>query len=60
MPAVGRRADWGVLGLVLGLGLLNKISVLWLGFGIAAGLVLTPHRRVLLTRVRGSASRLRR
>src|SRR5262249_23482367 len=28
----------------------NKISVLWLGGGIAAGLVLTPARRLLLTR----------
>jgi 4-amino-4-deoxy-L-arabinose transferase-like glycosyltransferase len=41
--------DWILLGVVLGLGLLNKISVLWLGTGIAAGLLLTPHRRALLT-----------
>jgi 4-amino-4-deoxy-L-arabinose transferase-like glycosyltransferase len=41
---------WVTLGLLLGLGLLNKISVLWLGAGIAAGLVLTPARRLLLTR----------
>jgi hypothetical protein len=41
---------WLVLGLVLGLGLLNKISVLWLGAGLAAGLVLTPARRLVLTR----------
>ncbi len=40
---------WLLVGLVLGLGLLNKISVLWLGFGIAAGLVLTPARRWLRT-----------
>jgi hypothetical protein len=33
----------------LGLGLLNKISILWLGFGLAAGLLLTPGRRRLLT-----------
>jgi hypothetical protein len=41
---------WPWLGLVLGLGLLNKLSVLWLGLGLAAGLVLTPARRLLLTR----------
>jgi 4-amino-4-deoxy-L-arabinose transferase-like glycosyltransferase len=41
---------WATLGIVIGLGLLNKISVLWLGGGIAVGLVLTPARRLLLTR----------
>lgn len=40
---------WIALGVLLGLGLENKISVLWLGAGIAAGLVLTPSRRLLLT-----------
>ncbi|MCU0454459.1 MAG: glycosyltransferase family 39 protein [Bacteroidetes bacterium] len=38
---------WGLLGVVLGLGLLNKISVLWLGAGLFAGLLLTPHRSEL-------------
>ena len=46
-PATHR---WVVLGLVLGLGLLNKVSVLWLGAGIGAALLLTPSRRLLLTR----------
>jgi hypothetical protein len=41
------RGHWIALGLVLGLGLLNKISVLWLGGGMVVGLLLTPHRRVL-------------
>jgi hypothetical protein len=47
----GRRALrlWLLLGAVLALGLLNKISVLWLGCGIAAGLVATPARRWLRT-----------
>ena len=40
---------WIALGVVLGLGLLNKISVLWLGLGLAVGLVATPHRRTLAT-----------
>ena len=41
---------WAVLGVVLGLGLLNKISVLWLGAGILAGLCATRERRFLATR----------
>lgn len=41
---------WSVLGLVLGLGLLNKISALWLGAGLFVGLVLSPLRRSLATR----------
>lgn len=40
---------WLWLGAILGLGLLNKISVLWLGFGLALGLVATPERRWLVT-----------
>ena len=46
-PRTGRL--WLTLGLVLAFGLLNKISVLWLGFGIVAGLALTPARRWLTT-----------
>ena len=45
----GGDRHWVVLGVVLGLGLLNKISVLWLGAGLLVGLLLTPHRRVLRT-----------
>jgi hypothetical protein len=41
---------WMMLGVVLGLGLLNKISVLWLGTGIAAGILATPHRHWLRSR----------
>jgi len=40
---------WAALGVVLGLGLLNKISVLWLGLGLAVGLLLSPARRQLAT-----------
>jgi len=43
----GGTKGWAWLGLVLGLGLLNKISLLWLGAGILAGLLLTEHRREL-------------
>lgn len=42
-------ADWILLGVILGAGLENKISVLWLGGGIAVGLLLTRARRLLLT-----------
>ena len=42
-------ARWALLGIVLGAGLENKISVLWFAGGIAAGLVLTPARRLLPT-----------
>lgn len=40
---------WVLLGAILGLGLLNKISVLWLGFGLALGLMATKERRWLVT-----------
>ena len=40
---------WLLLGLLLGLGLQNKVSVLWLCAGIAAGVVLSGDRRVLRT-----------
>ena len=40
---------WLLLGVILGIGLLNKISILWLGAGIAIGFLLTPHRTWLKT-----------
>jgi hypothetical protein len=36
---------WPWVGLVMGLGLLNKHSMLFLGFGLVVGLALTPLRR---------------
>jgi hypothetical protein len=48
--ATQRPAIWLWLGLTLGLGLVNKTSVLWLGGALGLGLLLTPHRRVLGTR----------
>jgi hypothetical protein len=41
---------WVALGIVLGIGLENKISVFWLGGGLFLGLLLTPHRSLLKTR----------
>ncbi|MFC2094764.1 glycosyltransferase family 39 protein, partial [Bacteroidota bacterium] len=46
----GNPKLWIVLGVVLGLGLLNKTSILWLGAGIFAGTIFTPLRRDLKTR----------
>jgi hypothetical protein len=40
---------WVGLGITLGLGLLNKASVLWFGAGLFAGMLLTPERRHLRT-----------
>jgi len=46
----GNPKLWIVLGVVLGLGLLNKTSVLWLGAGIFAGTIFTPLRKDLKTK----------
>ncbi len=40
---------WIALGVTLGLGLLNKVGVLWVGLGIFAGIVATRQRRWLAT-----------
>ena len=45
-PSTGR---WIALGVTLGLGLLNKVSVLWLDAGLGAGLLFTRARVVLRT-----------
>ena len=42
--AARARAAWAALGVVLGLGLLNKISVLWLAGGLGLGVLLTRLR----------------
>jgi hypothetical protein len=44
-----RPHRWILLGVVMGLGLLNKVDFLWFGAGLAAGLVLTEMRRHLKT-----------
>lgn len=36
---------WLVFGFIAGLGLLNKISLLFLGFAVVAAMILTPYRR---------------
>ena len=44
-----RLWQWIVLGIVLGVGLLNKVGFMWLGAGFLVGLLVTSHRRLLLT-----------
>jgi len=41
---------WYVLGIVIGLGLLNKTSMLWLGAGVFIGTLFTPLREELKTK----------
>jgi hypothetical protein len=45
-----RTPDWIALGVVLGLGLLNKLSMVWCAGGLAIGLLATPLRARLATR----------
>ncbi|MDT4955715.1 MAG: hypothetical protein QOJ02_3853 [Acidobacteriota bacterium] len=41
---------WLLFGLVAGIGLMNKHSMLFFGFALIAGLLLTPFRRIFLSR----------
>jgi hypothetical protein len=41
---------WAVLGFTLGLGLLNKVGMLWIGLGVFVAVVLSRERRALATR----------
>ena len=43
----GNNRLWLLFGLLVGLGLQNKISILFLGFGLAVGFLLTPARKHL-------------
>lgn len=47
-PRTGRL--WILLGVILGFGLLNKIDILWFGFSLFAGMLLTPQRKYFMTR----------
>src|SRR5262249_41259110 len=41
--------DWIILGIILGAGMMNKISVLWLGAGLFMAILFTDLRRQLRT-----------
>ena len=41
---------WLLFGLVAGIGLLTKVTMLYLGLALVIGLLLTPNRRVLLSK----------
>jgi hypothetical protein len=45
----GDRRWWWALGVVLGLGLLNKYSVVFLAGGVGVGILLSPLRRDLMS-----------
>jgi len=42
-----RLTDWAGFGVVIGLGLLNKLSMLWCAGGLGVGLLASGRRRVL-------------
>ncbi len=44
-----KTVHWIILGLVIGLGLLNKTGFLWFGAGLFAGLLISDRRKALLT-----------
>ncbi len=46
----GNPRLWLWFGLLAGIGLLNKHSMLFFGFGVVVGLLLTPQRKVFLNR----------
>ena len=50
MVATGDPRWWALFGVVAGLGLENKHSVLFLGFGLVVGLVIAGPRRFLMSR----------
>jgi hypothetical protein len=48
-PEEENKKLWLLFGIELGLGLLNKIDILWLGFSLLVGLILSPQRVMLKT-----------
>jgi len=45
-----KQKHWLTLGVVIGLGMLNKISMAWLVIGLIVAVLLTEKRKILLTR----------
>ncbi len=44
-----KQVNWILLGIILGIGLMNKIGFLWLGFGFFIALLLTDKRKLFGT-----------
>jgi hypothetical protein len=44
-----KQVNWILLGIILGIGLMNKIGFLWLGFGFFIALLVTDKRKLLKT-----------
>ena len=44
-----RRILWAILGLAVGLGMLNKISISWYAIGLIVYLIFSPDRKLLRT-----------
>lgn len=47
MEGKGSLKEWIVLGLLMGTGLMNKVSMGWLAVGLATGILTTPVRSML-------------
>jgi hypothetical protein len=45
-----RTVRWAILGVVIGAGLLNKISISWFAIGMVLFLLISPYRKLLLIR----------
>jgi hypothetical protein len=50
VDSAAKQKNWLILGVVVGLSLLNKFSILWLLAGLFVGVCCTLYRRELLTR----------
>jgi len=46
----GKQKNWLTLGVIIGLGLLNKISMAWFVIGLIVALLLTNQRKQLITK----------
>ncbi|MFH1197711.1 MAG: glycosyltransferase family 39 protein [bacterium] len=46
----GNKKLWITIGIICGVGLMNKLSFLFLGFGLVVGLLFTKNRKYFLTK----------
>ena len=43
-----KMLNWAIVGLAVGLGMMNKISIAWFAIGLVVFLIFTPSRKLLL------------